>query len=131
VIYPSAIRFGNRPVDVDPEEALRELVPQNLALKEARERRRRGHIAQIQSLLPNGVRAIGDVTRVDGDGWLLRLRLIQGPLAWKPPPAADASMSGRIFSFHHEPPKRFRRRPRRPYIEWVSQSSNRVGPICG
>lgn len=60
VIYPSAIRFGNRPVDVDPNQALRELVPKNLALNEARERPRRKHIAQIQSLLPDGVRAIGD-----------------------------------------------------------------------
>jgi hypothetical protein len=60
VIYPSAIRFGNRPVDADPDEALRELVPQNLALKEERERPRRQHIALIQRLLPDGVRTIGD-----------------------------------------------------------------------
>ena len=60
VIYPSAMRFGNRPVDVDPDQALRELVPQNLALKEARERPRREHVAQIERLLPDAVRAIGD-----------------------------------------------------------------------
>ena len=60
VIYPSAIRFGNRPVDVDPDEALRELVPRQLALREACERPRREHIAHIRRLLPDAVRAIGD-----------------------------------------------------------------------
>ncbi len=60
VIYPDAIRFGNRPVDVDPNEALRELVPRALALREARQRPRREHISHIQRLLPDAVRAIGD-----------------------------------------------------------------------
>jgi hypothetical protein len=60
VIYPSAIRFGNRPVHVDPDRALQELVPRNLALKDARERPRREYIAQIQCLLADGVRAIGE-----------------------------------------------------------------------
>jgi hypothetical protein len=60
VIYPAALRFGNLPVDVDPDEALTELVPRQLALREARERPRREHIAQMQRLLPVAVRAIGD-----------------------------------------------------------------------
>ncbi|MEX2112965.1 MAG: hypothetical protein WD845_07250 [Pirellulales bacterium] len=60
VIYPSAIRFGNKPVDVDPDEALRELVPKHLAMQEARERPQREHIAHVQRLLPAAVRAIGD-----------------------------------------------------------------------
>ncbi|MGD9721837.1 MAG: hypothetical protein AB7O59_11045 [Pirellulales bacterium] len=60
VIYPSAIRFGNRPAGVNPEIALSELVRQNLALRELRERPKRKYIAQLQRLLPGGVRAIGD-----------------------------------------------------------------------
>jgi hypothetical protein len=60
VIYPSVIRFGSRPVDVDPNEALRELVAKHLALREARERPAREYIAQMQRLLPDAVRAIGD-----------------------------------------------------------------------
>jgi hypothetical protein len=60
VIYPNAIRFGNQPVDVDPDEALRGLVSRALALREARQRPRREHIAHMQRLLPHGVRAIGD-----------------------------------------------------------------------
>jgi hypothetical protein len=60
VIYPTAIRFGNLPVDTDPDEALRELVPKQLALREARERPRREHIGQIRRLLPDAVRAIDD-----------------------------------------------------------------------
>lgn len=60
VIYPNAIRFGNRPVNVEPDQALRELVPQEIALREARERPRREHISHLQRLLPSAVRAIGD-----------------------------------------------------------------------
>jgi hypothetical protein len=60
VIYPTAIRFGNRPADVDPDKALRELVPEELALRAARERPRREHISQMQRLLPDAVQAIGD-----------------------------------------------------------------------
>lgn len=59
VIYPTAIRFGNLPADVDPELALRELVPRVLALRAERERPRREHISQIQQLLPGAVQAIG------------------------------------------------------------------------
>jgi hypothetical protein len=62
VVYPSAVRFGSRPVDVDADEALRELVPRHLALREARERPRREHISQMQRLLPAAVRAIGERT---------------------------------------------------------------------
>jgi hypothetical protein len=60
VIYPTAIRFGNLPADVDPEHALRELVPRVLALRAARQRPERKHISQIQRLLPGAVEAIGD-----------------------------------------------------------------------
>ena len=60
VIYPTAIRFGNRPVDVDPDEALRELVPRQFALREARERPRRVQITYLRRQLPDAVRAIGD-----------------------------------------------------------------------
>jgi hypothetical protein len=59
VIYPNAIRFGNQPADVDPGKALRELVPEELALRAAAERPRREHISQIQRLLPDAVQAIG------------------------------------------------------------------------
>jgi hypothetical protein len=60
VIYPTAIRFGNLPADVDPEQALQELVPRVLALRAERERPRREHVSQIQRLLPGAVQAIGD-----------------------------------------------------------------------
>lgn len=59
-IYPNAIRFGSLPLGIDPERALRELVPQQLLMRKARERPRRNHIAQMQQLLPDAVRAIGD-----------------------------------------------------------------------
>ncbi|MBI3837062.1 MAG: hypothetical protein HY288_03905 [Planctomycetia bacterium] len=60
VIYPTAIRFGNLPADVDPEHALRELVPRVLALRAARERPQREHISRLQRLLPGAVERIGD-----------------------------------------------------------------------
>jgi hypothetical protein len=60
VIYPTAIRFGNRPVDVDPDKALRELVPEELASRTAAEQPRREHISRLQRLLPNAVEAVGD-----------------------------------------------------------------------
>lgn len=60
VIYPTVIRFGNRPADVDPDEALRELVPHALALREARVRPRREQADYLRRRLPDAVRAIGD-----------------------------------------------------------------------
>jgi hypothetical protein len=60
VIYPNAIRFGNQPADIDPDKSLRELVPEELALRAAAERPRREHISQMQRLLPDAVQAIGD-----------------------------------------------------------------------
>ena len=43
-IYPTVIRFGNLPADIDPELALQELAPRVLALRAERERPRREHI---------------------------------------------------------------------------------------
>ena len=58
-IYPSAIRFGNRPVGVNPDEALRELIPTVLALRGAK-RPRREHLARCSGCFPCAVRAIGE-----------------------------------------------------------------------
>jgi len=58
-IYPTVIRFGNLPADVDPEEALRELAPRVLALREARQRPWRIQVTYLQRQLPDAVRAIG------------------------------------------------------------------------
>jgi len=60
VIYPTLIRFGNHPADVDPDEALRELVPRAIALRENRLRPRRAEIAYLQRTLPDAMRAIDD-----------------------------------------------------------------------
>jgi hypothetical protein len=60
VVYPTAIRFGNLPADIAPEQALRELVPRVLTLCAARERPQREHIARMRRLLPAAVEAIGD-----------------------------------------------------------------------
>jgi hypothetical protein len=59
VIYPSLIRFGNIPVGIDPERALAELIPKELALRLERERPAREHVARIRSLLPQAVHEIG------------------------------------------------------------------------
>ncbi|MGD9722032.1 MAG: hypothetical protein AB7O59_10030 [Pirellulales bacterium] len=59
VVYPDAIRFGNRPQGADQNAALRELATQALALREARQRPRRKYVVQLQRMLPAGVRAIG------------------------------------------------------------------------
>ena len=60
VIYPNAIRFGNRPADVEPDKALGELVPDELALRKAAEQPRREHISRLQRLLPGAVERIGE-----------------------------------------------------------------------
>jgi hypothetical protein len=60
VIYPTAIRFGNRSVDIEPDQALRELVLEELRSREVAERPRREHISHLQRLLPGAVEAIGD-----------------------------------------------------------------------
>jgi len=60
VIYPTAIRFGSWSADVDPDKALRELVPEELASRIAGERPRREHVSRLQRLLVSAVEAIGD-----------------------------------------------------------------------
>ncbi|MBI2823624.1 MAG: hypothetical protein HYX69_02910 [Planctomycetia bacterium] len=60
VIYPRAIRFGNLPLDADPEEALGELVPRAIALREKRLRPQRAQVAFLQRQLPDAVRTMGD-----------------------------------------------------------------------
>lgn len=60
VIYPEAIRFGDFPLGVDAEAALRELVPRAVAVQEARLRSEREQLAFLQKRLPDAVRTIGD-----------------------------------------------------------------------
>ncbi len=60
VIYPTVIRFGNEPADVDPDEALRRLVPHAMALRTERQRPHRAEVIFLQQRLPDAVRAIGD-----------------------------------------------------------------------
>ena len=59
VIYPDAIRFGNSPVGVEPEPALRELVSRAVALREARQRPERDQLAFLRQRLPDALRTIG------------------------------------------------------------------------
>lgn len=60
VIYPNGIRYGNFPADLEPEQALQQLVPHVLSIIEKRERPQREHVAWLQRHLPLAVRAIGD-----------------------------------------------------------------------
>jgi hypothetical protein len=60
VIYPDAVRFGNLPLGVDPEEALRDVALRAIAAQEKRLRPARAQIACLQSRLPDAVREIGD-----------------------------------------------------------------------
>ncbi|MBI2823623.1 MAG: hypothetical protein HYX69_02905 [Planctomycetia bacterium] len=60
MIYPTVIRFGNLPVELSPDEALRQLVPRALALREARERPRREKLSYLRQRLPDAVRAMRD-----------------------------------------------------------------------
>jgi hypothetical protein len=60
LVYPTAIRFGNQPVETDPEEALRTLVPHGRALRDAWLRPQRALVAFLRQQLPGAVRAIGD-----------------------------------------------------------------------
>ncbi len=60
VIYPRVIRFGNLPLGVDPENAMRELVPRAIAARETRLRPKRAQVEFLQQRLPDAVRDIGD-----------------------------------------------------------------------
>ncbi len=60
VVYPTVIRFGDRPASMDPEEALRELIPRGAALREAYYRPRCAYLAHLRRMLPEAVRAIED-----------------------------------------------------------------------
>jgi hypothetical protein len=60
VVYPDAIRLGNRPVDANAEEVLQELAAENLALRAVRERPRREFVSHLQRLLCDAVNAIGE-----------------------------------------------------------------------
>jgi hypothetical protein len=59
VVYPTAIRFGDQPLEVDPEAALREIIARGLTLSEAWIRPQRAYFAQLRKHLPDAVRAIG------------------------------------------------------------------------
>jgi hypothetical protein len=60
LVYPSAIRFGDQPDGVDPEEALHELVPRAIAQRKERQRPERAQVNFLQQRLPTAVREIGD-----------------------------------------------------------------------
>jgi hypothetical protein len=60
LVYPKVIRFGNQPVDVDPEEALRKLVSYAKPLREAGLEAQRAQFAFLRHRLPAAVREIGD-----------------------------------------------------------------------
>ncbi|HZZ78734.1 MAG TPA: hypothetical protein VFE62_09460 [Gemmataceae bacterium] len=60
VIYPDTIRFGNLPLNISPEEALRDLSARAIALRDARERPRRDRVNFVQHRLPGAVRSIGN-----------------------------------------------------------------------
>jgi hypothetical protein len=62
VIYPEAIRFGNLPLNVDPEKALGEMVRHAVALRERRLRPDRAQVTFLQQRLPDAVRTIGDLS---------------------------------------------------------------------
>jgi hypothetical protein len=60
VIYPEVIRFGNLPVGVNPEAALRELVPREIAMRESLLCPERALVAFIEQKLPEAIASIGD-----------------------------------------------------------------------
>jgi hypothetical protein len=60
VIYPDAVRFGNLPLGVDPDEALRQLLHRAFALRERSMRPARDQLTFLRRRLPDAVRAIGD-----------------------------------------------------------------------
>ncbi len=60
VIYPEAVRFGNLPLCVPPEEAIREILPGALKAQEALLSPSRPLVNFLRSRLPDAVREIGD-----------------------------------------------------------------------
>jgi hypothetical protein len=60
VVYPTAIRFGTLPADVDPTMGLQQVTERQLELRAIREAPARAHLAQMQRLLPAAVRAIAE-----------------------------------------------------------------------
>jgi len=60
LVYPKVIRFGNQPVETEPEEALRKLVPHGRALRDVWLRPQRAQMAFLRERLPDAVREIGD-----------------------------------------------------------------------
>lgn len=60
IAYPNAIRFGSRPIGVDPERALAEMAALEPIVREALRRPRRSHFKQMQRLAKLGAAAIGD-----------------------------------------------------------------------
>jgi hypothetical protein len=80
LIYPKVIRFANEPVDVDPWDALRRLVPRGIALREARQRADRARLTYLQRRLPDAVQAIGQqpyaVVGLLDDGWSAESRML-------------------------------------------------------
>ncbi len=60
VIYPDAVRYGNLPLDVNPHEALRSLLPRAAELREKRLRPQRAQLDFLRQQLPGAVKGIGD-----------------------------------------------------------------------
>lgn len=60
VVYPLVIRLGDRPIAIDQQAALAELIARGLELRAAREKPMRDHVARIERLLPAAVRAISE-----------------------------------------------------------------------
>ncbi len=60
VIYPTVIRFGSLPIEMDPEVALRDVRERGSIQREAHYAPQRAYLAKIRSMLPEAVRAIGD-----------------------------------------------------------------------
>lgn len=60
VVYPNAIRFGNLPADIDPDESLSILVRRARTIREDRQRPRRKYVEWLRRRLPHAVLEIGD-----------------------------------------------------------------------
>ncbi|MBS0207910.1 MAG: hypothetical protein JSS27_03055 [Planctomycetes bacterium] len=60
MVYPDAIRIGNRPADADWEEALREVAASEAILREERLHPQRAHYAFLERRLPSVVNEMGD-----------------------------------------------------------------------
>lgn len=60
LVYPKVVRFGNQPVDRDPEEGLQKLLAHAKPLRNGWLHPQRAQIAFLRDRLPTAVREIGD-----------------------------------------------------------------------